>query len=415
MASILLVDDDETVALTLRAALEQEGHQVEYASGAKDATAKIESGAFEAAILDLSLQDGDGLDLLKLLKGTSPATVAIILTGYGSLESAIRAVRAGAFDYLIKPSDLTELRDALDRGLEWQRTAGQVARLGTLTADLERLVADRDRLLRAARRHAVDVRKLDELKEELILVASHELKGPLTSIRGFAQMLRRRVAAPDPDLGLLDEGLALIDAQAAGMAALLDGLLDASRVETGALDIRAAPCDLAACLNSVLASLSPEERGRVEVRLPAEPVVGMWDETRIGQVLANLVGNGLKYGAPSGRVSVVLEQRVGEIEVAITDLGIGVPPEEMEHLFKRFYRTPQAKASGLPGTGLGLYICRGIVEAHGGRIWAESPGAQEGATFRFTLPLPPPESRAAAVPAGEPAVANQSGGVGRPI
>ena len=103
------------------------------------------------------------------------------------------------------------------------------------------------------------------------------------------------------------------------------------------------------------------------------------------------MGNALKYSPEDERVRVAVERRTGEIEVAVSDRGIGIPPEELPRLFERFHRTPQALASGLSGTGLGLYICRGIIGAHGGRIWAASPGEGQGATFRFTLPVAPLE------------------------
>jgi two-component system, OmpR family, phosphate regulon sensor histidine kinase PhoR len=141
----------------------------------------------------------------------------------------------------------------------------------------------------------------------------------------------------------------------------------------------------------VLARLNPEERARVDLALPDAAVAGEWEQTRIEQVLANLVGNALKYSPESERVTVAVERRAREIEVAVSDRGMGIPPQELPRLFERFHRTPQALASGLSGTGLGLYISRGVIAAHGCRLWAESPGERQGATFRVTLPVTLPE------------------------
>lgn len=113
-------------------------------------------------------------------------------------------------------------------------------------------------------------------------------------------------------------------------------------------------------------------------------------------MLANLIGNALKYSPASAPVSVVVQRHPGEIEVAVADEGMGIPAEELPRLFERFHRTPQAQASGLPGTGLGLSICQGIIEIHEGRIWPESAGVGQGATFRFTLPIGRLESTRAA-------------------
>jgi signal transduction histidine kinase len=260
-----------------------------------------------------------------------------------------------------------------------------------LNEKLRRVAEERDALRLVAEERVTALEELDRLKEEFIATASHDLKSPLTSIRGYAQLLRRRVRAPAPDLEQVAHGLEVIDSQGAAMARLLDDLLDAARIQAGGLEPRKAPCDLGECLDTILARLNLDERERVEVRLPDAPMAGNWEQKRIEQVLANLVGNALKYSPDIERVSVVVERGSEEIEVTVSDRGMGIPPKELPHLFQRFHRTPQARASGLSGTGLGLYICRGIVEAHGGRIWAASAGEGEGATFRFALPIEPPE------------------------
>jgi signal transduction histidine kinase len=243
------------------------------------------------------------------------------------------------------------------------------------TADLLALRAELARLreeLATAEEQARAAADLDRLKEEFIAAASHELKPLLATLRGYSQLLLRRLQRPQPDLELL--------------ARLLDDLLDASRLQAGHFPLRTAPCDLGECLDSVLARLDPGDRERVRVQLPDAPVAGNWEGARIQQVLANLVGNALKYSPPETTVQVRVEWRDAHLQVGVIDSGMGIPPEELARLFQRFHRTPQAIASGLPGTGLGLYLCRGIIEAHGGRLWAASEGAGHGATFQFTLP-----------------------------
>jgi signal transduction histidine kinase len=236
---------------------------------------------------------------------------------------------------------------------------------------------------------------LERAQQEFVATASHDLKTPLAAILGYAQLLTRSLRRPTPDLDKVARAVATIGAQARAMAELIDDLLDVSRIQVGALQLQTAPCELGACLDTVLARLAPEARTRVDVQLPDAPVAGDWDHRRIEQVLANLVGNALKYSPPDTRVDVVVERHDGELALAIQDRGMGIPADELPRLFRRFYRTPGALASGLSGTGLGLYICAGIIAAHGGRIWAESPGADQGTTFRCTLPeRPPPPDRA---------------------
>jgi signal transduction histidine kinase len=257
--------------------------------------------------------------------------------------------------------------------------------LGALNAQIEQLTAERDEARLLAEERGVRLGQIDRISAEFLATAAHDLKGPLTAIKGHSELLLRRISRSPPDMEQLAHGLSVIDAQTTAMARLLDDLLDASRIQAGALVPRTAPCALGECFTTVLARLTPDERVCVELALPDAPLAGDWEQKRIEQVLANLIGNALKYSPESARVTVAVQQRPGEIEVAVADQGMGISAEELPRLFERFHRTRQAQASGLPGTGLGLYICRGIIEIHEGRIWSESAGVGQGSTFRFNV------------------------------
>ena len=387
MANMLLVDNDKAVVQTVRAALESHGHQVEHAWDVKEAMAKIHGVAFEAALLDPYLKEEQGLELLKLLKERSPTTVAIIHTSYGSLEGALEAIHAGAYDYLVKPCDLAELMICIERGLEWQRvTARRIAHLVTANADLARVGHEQKRLLRAAEQQAIALKKLDHYKEEWTIAIAHDLRNSLTMILGNAE-ISQRFLAQNAHLEEIPESLAVIKDQAMVMAGMLDDFLDGAFLQDPAFVLRKEPCDLRDCTSRVLNRFPPPQRKRIEVRLPAEPIISLCERGRMEQVLLNLIGNALKYSAEDRPVEVLVDRREEEVEIAVTDQGIGVRPEDIPHLFQRFYRTGQARASGAPGMGLGLYLCHSIIAAHGGRLWAESPGDGLGATFRFTLPV----------------------------
>lgn len=259
---------------------------------------------------------------------------------------------------------------------------------GPARADADRLRAE---LARLAGRNA-ELEAVERLQEDFIALASHDLQSPLTAIRGYVQLLLRRVRSPRPDLARLEEGLEVVAAQAAALSALVQALLDVSRLQAGTLALQRAPCELGECLAAVLARRDPAERGRVALALADAPLAGCWDALRLEQVLANLLDNALKYSPPPERVLVSAERCADGVAVAVRDRGMGIAPADLPLLFRRFSRTPGARASGLPGTGLGLYLCRGIVEAHGGRLWAESAGVGRGATFRFVVPDQPPAS-----------------------
>jgi signal transduction histidine kinase len=237
--------------------------------------------------------------------------------------------------------------------------------------------------------HVLSLEVLEQLKDEFISTASHELKHPLTSLRGYSQLLLRELRRPSPNMELLARGLAEIDAQTGAMSNLLDSLLDASRIQSGMLRIWPEFCSLADCLNGMVSHLNPEERERLDITFPTAPLSGNWEQSKIEEVFANLVHNALKYSPPEKQIRVTARQTVEGAEVAVQDWGLGISTDDLPHLFERFYRSRRAEASGLPGTGLGLYISRGIIAAHGGRLWAESAGEGHGATFRFTLPNDP--------------------------
>jgi signal transduction histidine kinase len=222
-------------------------------------------------------------------------------------------------------------------------------------------------------------RNADAQREFLGLV-SHELKNPLAAIKGMTQLLRRRRRY---DEAALDAILS----ETRRLERLLNDLVDTSQVDAGRLMLRPAEMDLAALVVAAAADAQVmTARHTVRAEVPKSPVLGLWDAQRLGQVLQNLLGNALKY-APDGTLIVArLEPRVrkGEVCVRVVDEGPGVPPDELPHLFDRFYRTPAAQASVIQGLGLGLYISRMLVEAHGGRIWVEPAGC--GTAFSFALP-----------------------------
>lgn len=176
------------------------------------------------------------------------------------------------------------------------------------------------------------------------------------------------------------------------MTLLIDDLLDASRIQTGAFDLRLAPCDMNECVAAAVQRLGPEATARVTVVPSSIPAKGYWDRQRLEQVLTNLLDNALKYSPGGEPVSLVVETGVEEVVVSVRDRGVGVPLDELPRLFERFYRTEPASETGIPGTGLGLFICERIISAHGGHLWVESPGVGLGSTFQFTAPLSPPTS-----------------------
>ncbi|MDE3112492.1 MAG: GAF domain-containing protein [Chloroflexota bacterium] len=220
------------------------------------------------------------------------------------------------------------------------------------------------------------------LKEDFVSAAAHDLKTPLTTIFAQAQLLERRAEREGRTSELT--GLRRLLRETSQLARLVEELLDASRLERGALPMQPEECDLASLAREVAES---ERSGADRIELEADgPVRGVFDRDRVRQLIDNLVENGLKYSPRDSRVRLRVWQSDGQARIAVTDRGIGIPSEDVPHVFDRFRRGSNVDHRRSPGIGLGLYICRGIVEQHGGRIWVETaPG--RGATFQVALPL----------------------------
>ena len=228
------------------------------------------------------------------------------------------------------------------------------------------------------------LKELDRAKDEFISVAAHELRTPLTSLKGHTQILIRQAerARWRPEDR---RSLETMDAQVDRLNDLIARLLDVSRIRLGRLELHRVPMDLVEVAHEVREELQvTTEAHHITVRAEPPHVEGLWDPAAMRQVLVNLVGNAIKH-TPGGPIEVHLRQEDARAVVSVSDRGPGIPPERLSRLFEAFMPGVAEAYRKARGLGLGLYISRGIVEAHGGRIWVESqPGV--GTTFTFTVP-----------------------------
>ncbi len=237
------------------------------------------------------------------------------------------------------------------------------------------------------------LKEAERLKDEFIAIAAHELKTPMTALKGYANMLTRTPAggeaAPLEEWQI--EALDTIDQATTRLVELTDDLLDVARLQAGRLELRLEPYDLLALARRVIKRLQViSDRHTLVLRSDADYVVALVDVPRMEQVLTNLVNNAIKYSPDGGEVAVTLREdtELGVAEVCVRDHGIGIPPAQQALMFGRFARADNAHDRGIKGTGLGLYLSRELVERHGGRIWFESTEG-EGSSFYFTVPLAP--------------------------
>jgi PAS domain S-box-containing protein len=267
---------------------------------------------------------------------------------------------------------------------------GEVVRRGgpllTVGVTATPLYDDRGDLARVIL-NVVDItrfRQAEELKSTFVSVVSHELKTPVALIKGYAETLRREDA--DWDQETMRNSLAVIIEEADRLTHLIDSLLEASRIQAGGL--KRAPTDghLPRLAERVVDGFRTQtEVHTFEMDFPPDfpPVWG--DPERLREVLSNLVSNAIKYSPDGGTIWVGGRVDQTGVTVYVADPGIGIPPEEQGHIFDRFHRVESGLHRRTKGTGLGLYLVKSIVEAHGGRVWVESaPG--RGSIFMFTLP-----------------------------
>jgi signal transduction histidine kinase len=211
---------------------------------------------------------------------------------------------------------------------------------------------------------------------------AHELRNPLTLVSGFTELLANRQDLPDQAKEMATE----LQRQAQQMVTLTESLLEISRLQSGRVRLSwqwANVKDIAE--DEVKKAQYLTQKHTLRVEAPANPVRLYSDATRVAEALRNLIANAIKYSPAGGEIVVRVQDQAGEVVLSVSDHGIGIPKEKVSQLFQPFYRVQQAETRNIEGLGLGLALTRAIVEAHGGRIWAESEYGK-GSTFSFSVP-----------------------------
>ncbi len=241
-----------------------------------------------------------------------------------------------------------------------------------------------------------ELRRLETMRRDFLANVSHELRTPIAATKAMVETLENG-AIDDPPAAR--DFLARMHREVDGLAQLVEELLQLSRIEAGQASLERRPVDPQALMARALDRLEPlAERAGVTLSLgecPSDMPV-MADAERAGQILVNLVHNAIKFTGPGGRVELSARQDGDELELVVSDTGVGIAADDLPRVFERFYKADKSRASG--GTGLGLAIVKHLVQAHGGRTWAESAGPGRGSVFKFTLPLATAEDSLAVTP-----------------
>lgn len=276
----------------------------------------------------------------------------------------------------IKQKERAEARiRQLNRELE-QRVARRTTELAEAYEELQ----ERNKDLEALNE---ELKELDQLKSDFVSMVSHELRAPLTNINGSIELM---LSDGDMDPESRRTMLEIIGEQSARLTRLVQGILDVSRMEARKLEIDPEVVDVKPLMEKVIENL-PQRESIHRFELPEGRFPYVWaDQDRLEEILANLVDNAIKYSPEGGTIKLSASRSDGWLVVSVSDPGMGIPAKELDKIFEKFHRVDRGDARSTYGHGLGLYISKRLIEAHGGDIWVESR-VNRGSTFRFTLPL----------------------------
>jgi len=280
-----------------------------------------------------------------------------------------------------EPAGVLAVGDAKPRAFDAADVALLEAVAGQLAASIRSA-----RLLERARGTNAQLMELDRLKSDFISIVSHDFRSPLASIILAAKGAQR--LEPDTPPQVLAEHMGIIVDQATRLSQLAEDTLSITRIESGQLSYHFTIVDLGEAIANAVAAVPPGRRHTIETAVDPAASRARADATKVRQVIQNLVSNAVRYSPAGGKVLVRTRDGGNDgVEVSVSDEGIGIPEEQMGRLFQKFSRVDTPAARGIKGAGLGLWICREIVRAHGGRIWAER-NPDRGTTFRFLLQKP---------------------------
>ena len=390
--NVLIVDDLPDNLLALEAVIRLEDRTIFQASSGEEALALLLAHEFALAILDVQMPGMNGFELAELMRGTEKTRhIPIVFVTAAGKDSnfAFKGYESGAVDFLYKPLDVQAVQSKVNVFALLHRQRLETRRQ---VLALEKSRQEQEALLENLQTTQMALQKSLRMRDEFMSVVAHELRTPLNTLFMDVQMrkmLLERGKIAVFDAAYLEKMVARDQRQVQSMVRLIDDMLDVTRIRSNRLSIRPAPFDLPVLLDRVVGNLSLQAQaaGSVITLHADQPVTGCWDEFRIEQVVTNLLTNALRYGN-SKPVEVSLVLLGNSVALQVRDQGRGISAQDQQRIFEPFERAV-GQDDSTSGLGLGLYITRQLVEAHGGTISVQSREA-EGSLFSVTLPLTVP-------------------------
>jgi signal transduction histidine kinase len=372
--NILIIDDEAGIRQGSCRILQSLGFTVETAASFQEGLSKIQANQYDLVLLDLMLPDGKGVDLLEPIHARDPETVCVIITGYATVELAVDTIKRGAYDFISKPFTADMLQMKINRGIEKRRLSLDARRMQAIENEAIELTRARD-----------EAERLNEFKTSFLYMVAHELRSPLSGAQSLVRILLQGLAG---DLtAQQSELLGRVATRLDFLLSLINDLLTLAASKSIGVDQPLELVHLQPLVTKVIESFKDEAAGKkVAVNFTASRKKIMVEavERELNTVLRNLLGNAIKYTPEGGSVLVEISQEQPRVRIAVVDTGIGIPEEDLPHIFEEFFRAKNAHHSGIPGTGLGMSIVKQFVERMGGQVGVASV-LGKGTTFTVWL------------------------------
>lgn len=356
---IFIIDDDEIIRISCERILQKSGYKVETFGNGHEGIERLKQVHPPLLVVDIKMPELNGFEVIKIVRKIDPDVVIVVITGYATIETAVDAMKMGAYDFLPKPFTPGELRMIIDRGFERWR----------LTKEAKRLRKEKE-----------------EVERKFVTLVSHQLKGPLGAVKQYLDVLL--YTSHDRLPGETIEWISRSQSRIAEMLSLIQDWLMMSKLDHGVLCDRSASSDIVKIVEGVIEEYR-QLPSAANIRMSAEtapalsPVRG--DAVSLNMLVGNLISNAVKYNRPGGEVTVRVSADEKWTVLTVSDTGLGIPSAFRAHLFEEFYRAKTPETQNIPGTGLGLVICKRIVDELGGSIEVDS---KEGEYSTFTVKLP---------------------------
>ncbi len=366
-AKILVIDDEVGICDGIKRGLTPLGYRVDTCLNGEEGLRSVRANGYDLILIDVMMPGVSGIDLIGAIHAHDPETICIMITGYATVELAVNAIKAGAYDFLAKPFTIDALLHAVNQGLEHRQLVGESKRVQAAEAEARRL------------------EELDRAKRAFLRLVTHELKRPVGAIQNYLTLIRDGYIAAEQLPEIIQKCLERGNQE----MALIADLLELSRLQSLETLAEPQPVALDEILQTVVASFDEQigqkrQHLHLEIGANLPRLAGFPD--RFNSLWTNLIGNAIKYTPEGGNIYASLYFEYGKLIGQVSDTGIGIPSGDLSRLFTEFFRAANARALEIPGTGLGLAIVKQIVDGAGGEIKVSSEPGQ-GTTFTFWLPV----------------------------